>query len=100
AQISSAGKGTDWQEELFRNALISNHQLSLSGGNERSKYYASLGYLDQEGIMVSSGIKKYNVLLNLDITPSDKLKFGIRLNGNTNLIDKIANESNGGNENA
>ena len=100
AQISSAGKGTDWQEELFRNALISNHQLSLSGGNERSKYYASLGYLDQEGIMVSSGIKKYNVLLNLDITPSDKFKFGIRLNGNTNLIDKIANESNGGNENA
>ena len=97
-QIVSAGKGTDWQSELFRNAWAANHQLSLSGGTKQSRYYTSLGYLDQDGIMISSGIKKYNVLLKLDLNPSDKFKFGINLNGSMNLKDKIANESNSGNE--
>ncbi len=99
-QIAAAGVGTDWQNELLRNALATNHQLSLSGGSKQSKYYASLGYLDQDGIMVSSGIKKYNVLINMEITPNDKFKFGFNLNGNMTLKDKIANESNTGNENA
>ena len=99
-QIAAAGQGTDWQNELFRNALATNHQLSLSGGSKQSKYYASLGYLDQDGIMISSGIKKYNVLVNLEITPNEKFKFGFNLNGNMTLKDKIANESNSGNENA
>ncbi len=99
-QIAAAGKGTDWQDELFRNAWATNHQLSLSGGSKQSKFYTSLGYLDQNGIMISSGIKKYNVLVNLEITPNEKFRFGINLNGNMNLKDKIANESNAGNENA
>ncbi len=99
-QIASAGKGTDWQNELLRNAFATNHQLSVSGGTKQSKYYTSFGYLDQDGIMVSSGIKKYNVLVNLELNPSDKFKFGINLNGSLNIKDKIANESNSGGENA
>ena len=100
AQIAAAGKGTDWQEELFRNAWAQNHQFSVSGGSKQSKYYTSLGYLDQNGIMISSGIKKYNALVNLETNPSDKFKFAINLNVNANMKDKIANESNAGNENA
>lgn len=99
-QIAAVGTGTDWQEELFRNALASNHQVSISGGSKQAKYYTSLGYLDQDGIMISSGFKKYNVLVNLEANPSDKFRFGINLSGNMNLRDKIANESNAGNENA
>jgi TonB-linked SusC/RagA family outer membrane protein len=99
-QVAAAGKGTDWQNELLRNALATNHQLSLSGGTKQTKYYTSLGYLDQDGIMVSSGIKKYNVLVNLEINPSDHFNFGINLNGSMNKKDKIANESNSGGENA
>jgi TonB-linked SusC/RagA family outer membrane protein len=99
-QISAAGPGTDWQEELLRNAFASNHQISISGGSKQAKYYTSLGYLDQDGIMISSGFKKYNVLVNLEANPSDKFRFGINLSGNMNLRDKIANESNAGNENA
>ena len=95
-EVKAAGVGTNWQDELLRNAWLSNHQISISGGNKQSKYYTSLGYLDQDGIMVSSGIKKYNFLVNLEIKPNDKFKFGINLNGNLNLKDKIANETNGG----
>ena len=98
AQIAAAGAGTDWQGELFRNAWANNHQFSVNGGNKQSKYYASLGYMDQDGIMISSGIKQYNFLVNLELNPSEKFKFGINLHGNMNLRDMIANQSDGGNE--
>ncbi len=58
AQIAAAGKGTDWQDQLFRNAWTTNQQVSVSGANDQVKYYTSLRYLDQKGIMVSSGIKE------------------------------------------
>lgn len=48
----SLGKGTNWQNEIFsNNAPIVNHQLSVSGGNNRINYYFSAGYLYQEGII-------------------------------------------------
>ncbi|MCD8031436.1 MAG: TonB-dependent receptor [Bacteroides sp.] len=51
-QIASAGKGTDWQDEVFNyNAPVQNHQLSISGGNEKAQYFLSLGYYNQEGII-------------------------------------------------
>lgn len=51
----SLGEGTDWQAQIFnQNAKIQNHELSLSGGSERSSYYTSLGYYDQEGIVATS----------------------------------------------
>ncbi len=99
-QIAAAGEGTDWQDELMRNAWANNQQVSITGGTNQSKYYVSLGYLNQKGILISSGFEKYNVLFNFETNPSDKFKFGLNVNGNMNLKDKIANESNTGNENA
>ena len=99
-QVDSAGVGTNWQDQLFRNSWATNQQISISGANDQVKYYTSLRYLNQNGIMVSSGIKQYNLLMNLEVTPSDKFKFGINLNGNLNLKDEIADKSNTGNENA
>ncbi len=51
-QIASAGKGTDWQEETFNyDAPVQSHQLSVSGGTDKSQYFLSLGYYNQEGII-------------------------------------------------
>ena len=50
--------------------------------------------------MVSSGIKQYNLSTNLEVTPTDKFKFGLNFNANLNIKDKIANESNRGTNNA
>jgi TonB-linked SusC/RagA family outer membrane protein len=51
-QISSAGNGTDWQEETFYfNAPVQNHQVSVSGGTEKASYFLSFGYFDQAGIV-------------------------------------------------
>jgi len=70
------GKGTDWQDELFRKAPMTNHTLSVNGGDERTKYALSASYFDQEGIALGSDFKRYSVRLNLDNKTTDWLKIG------------------------
>jgi TonB-linked SusC/RagA family outer membrane protein len=61
---------TDWQDVIYRNAPIQNHELSISGGTDNIKYLLSGAYLNQEGILVNSGYKRYSLRANLrtDIT--------------------------------
>mgnify|MGYP003460540523 FL=1 len=70
---------TDWQDEIFRNAIIQNHVISASGGSENFRYYTSLDYLNQDGIIINSGFKRYGFRINLDANRSI-FKFGINLN--------------------
>ena len=48
------GEGTNWQDEIFQNASMHNHQINISGGNDNVKYSISGGYLKQEGIAIGS----------------------------------------------
>ena len=74
------GSGTDWQEEIFnRNSLVTNHNLSLSGGNEKTKYLTSLSFLSQPGVIINNNFRRYTARVNLDHNISDFLKVGIRL---------------------
>ncbi|MCU7613565.1 TonB-dependent receptor [Chryseobacterium sp. GMJ5] len=50
---ASFGKGTDWQDEIFGTGERQNHEVSIQGGNEKSIYFASFGYYDQTGIVMS-----------------------------------------------
>ena len=59
------GAETDWQDEIFRTAYSQSHNLSLSGGNSSTQYRASFGYLDQEGIIKRSDLKRYTGRINL-----------------------------------
>ena len=73
------GNGTDWQDELFRNAPISNHTLTVSGGDTRTQYLLSGSFFDQEGIALGSDFKRISVRLNLDNKTTDWLKIGTSL---------------------
>ncbi|GAL90734.1 SusC/RagA family TonB-linked outer membrane protein [Jejuia pallidilutea] len=76
---ASFGEGTDWQNVIFNDsAKRSTHELSLSGGNDVSKFYASFGYTDQEGIVMSdiSNYTRKNIRLNSTHNITDKLRFG------------------------
>lgn len=67
ANPTSLGKGTDWQDAIFSNsAQRYSHELSLSGGNDVSNFYASVGIIDQEGIVTPeiSGFNKKSMRLN------------------------------------
>ena len=87
-QIAAIGAGTDWQDEIFRSAFVQNHQLSLSGGSERTKFYVSLNYFDQDGVVISSGIKRYTSRVNISHT-EDRFKFGINLNTSLVRNDRV-----------
>lgn len=68
-QIANAGTGTDWQDETFNyDAPVQNHQISISGGNDRSNYFVSFGYFNQEGIVGGnfnkSNFERYSLRLN------------------------------------
>lgn len=71
------GKGTDWQDELFSNAFMTSHNLSVSGGNDKSTYALGAGYLDQDGIAVGSGFKRLNLSGSFDSQVKKYLRMGI-----------------------
>ena len=77
--VASLGVGTNWQDVIFNDsAMRSSHEISLSGGNEVSTFFASFGLSDQEGIVMSevSQFNKKNIRLNSTHKLSDVFKVG------------------------
>lgn len=77
---SILGAGTDWQRELFRSAPMNKHQVSLSGGGDKTTYYLSGEYLDQQGVAMGSGFDRASVRLNLDNKARKWLSIGANIN--------------------
>jgi TonB-linked SusC/RagA family outer membrane protein len=69
----------DWQDEFYRPAYFSDYQLSGSGGTESVRYRISGSYLNQNGIAVSTGFQRANLLANMDAQLSPKLRMGLVL---------------------
>ncbi|MFV0365615.1 MAG: SusC/RagA family TonB-linked outer membrane protein [Mangrovibacterium sp.] len=74
------GEGTDWQDEMFTNALMQSHNISISGGSEKSTYALGLGYLDQEGIAIGSGFDRFNLRGSFDSQVKENIKAGVSFN--------------------
>lgn len=82
ANPESLGEGTDWQSLIFNdNAMIQNHEVSISGGNDKTTFYTSFSYIDQEGIVASSisNYKRLNLRFNATHKINDWLRFGNNL---------------------
>jgi TonB-dependent starch-binding outer membrane protein SusC len=67
---------TDWQSEVFRSAPIQDHQISMTGGSEMSKYYTSIGLFNQQGIVANTDYRRYSFRFNSDHKVSKYVKFG------------------------
>lgn len=67
---------TDWLGLIFQTAPTQNHNLTFSGGRNATTYNASIGYVNQEGIMKGFNYEKYNARLNLSSQINNKIKFG------------------------
>jgi len=68
---------TDWYDWLTDNAPIQNHDVSLSGGTDKAKFFAGLGYFDQEGIFIENWSKRYSARFNSEFKVfGDKLTVG------------------------
>jgi TonB-linked SusC/RagA family outer membrane protein len=62
--VSFANTNTDFQDYLFRTGGMSHTSVSLSGGNEKSRFFTSFGYFNQEGIYVGTNYERGNLRLN------------------------------------
>lgn len=71
-------KGTDWQEAIFRKGAYQQHNISVTGGTKQSKYMISAAILDQEGMIINSGFKRYQGRLSLDQSFSKSVSFRLR----------------------
>ena len=90
----STATDTDWQDLIFRTAPISNYDLSISGGNERTKFLVSGSYFNQEGIIIGSAFERMNARLNLDHSFNDKVRIGTSLGLSRSNNSRIQNDNN------
>ncbi|MDR1865383.1 MAG: TonB-dependent receptor, partial [Bacteroidales bacterium] len=79
SEIDRLGDGTDWQDEAFRTALVQNHQLSVTGGNAKTRYAVSGNYFNQEGIVRHTDFKRLSIRTNIDAQVYERLKVGLNL---------------------
>jgi TonB-linked SusC/RagA family outer membrane protein len=89
ADPKALGEGVDWQKLIFRDAKIQNHQLSLTGGSDKTQLALSANYFDQEGIIIKSRFKRYSYRLNLDHRINEKIKVGTSILGSNSVNSGI-----------
>ena len=76
ANLELLGEGTNWQDEVFRSALMSNHQFTLSGGSEKTRFTLTAGLHNKDGIVRGSNFQRYSGKINVEHNFSEKLKIG------------------------
>jgi len=72
---------TDWLEKIFRTGQTQQHNISASGSTDKVKYYTSAGIMDQEGTLINTSFRRFNVRTNLDIQVAKNLRFVTNLAG-------------------
>ncbi len=73
------GAGTDWQDVIFRSALMHNNQFSLTGGSEKTRFSFTAGVHQKNGIVEGSDFSRYSTKLNVDHSFSKRLRIGANI---------------------
>ena len=71
AEIDAIGEGTDWLDEVLQTGMIHNHQLSFTGGNEKTRYALVGNFHENEGIIKETDFRRFGIRLNLDNSALD-----------------------------
>ena len=79
AQIDAAGKGTDWLGVLMRDGSINEHNVSVSGGTDKTKIYTSFNYYDNKAIVENSDFLRYSGRVNLEQKINDRVKLSVQM---------------------
>jgi TonB-linked SusC/RagA family outer membrane protein len=82
AEIEQLGEGYDWQNVVLQTGITQNHSLSISGGDDKSRYFISGNYLSQEGIILNSGFDRFTGRINYDREVFSGLSVGVNLTAN------------------
>jgi TonB-dependent starch-binding outer membrane protein SusC len=82
---------TDWQNEIYQKGPMQNYNLSLSGGNDNSTFRLSTGYLNQQGVVIKTGLERYNFRANSDFKKGI-LKIGENLSLSYSMMNPLADD--------
>jgi TonB-linked SusC/RagA family outer membrane protein len=85
---------TNWQDQIFRTAPMNSHDISVQGGNDKTKFYAGGNYFDQEGTILGSRFQRYNFRVNLDNNVSEKFKISSGISISNSIQNRIQNDNN------
>lgn len=88
-QIANLGNGYDWQNAVLQTGLSQNHALSISGGDDKSQYFISANYLDQDGVVLNSGFKRFVGRANYDRTILPGVKIGVNITGSKSTQNSL-----------
>ncbi len=80
---------TDWQKAIFRTAPNSNYELTVTGGNEKTKFFMSGDYFAQDGILIGTDYKRMNGRVNVDHNITDKLSIGTSIGLTYSKTDRV-----------
>jgi len=84
---------TNWQNEAFQRAPFQQYDLNVSGGTEKTKFFISAQYSDQQGILVGNAYQRFNTRFNLDQQATDKLSFGINAAVSRTRNERLPNDN-------
>ncbi len=73
---------TDWWNILTRNGSVQNHNVSASGGNEKSNFFISVGIMDEKGLQINNNFQRYNARFNYDYKLRPNMNVGVKFDGN------------------
>lgn len=91
--FANPGVNTNWQDAVFRTAPMRNYELSANGGNDKTRYYTSLGYMRQGGVLLGSDFNRLSGRINLDHAHSDKLRFSTAINLTRAVNQRVQEEN-------
>jgi len=89
AQIAADAAGYDWQNAALKTGSVQNHDISISGGDEKSRYLISGNYFDQKGVVVSSDFQRYSGRINYEREVSKKFKVSTNAFGSRSTENKL-----------
>ncbi|WP_256009040.1 SusC/RagA family TonB-linked outer membrane protein [Desertivirga xinjiangensis] len=89
---SILGVGSDWQSSMYRRVPLAKHQVTVSGGTDKTRFYLAGEYFDQEGIAYGSSFNRYSMRLNLDNQTRKWLKIGTNISFNQTREELAATE--------
>ena len=87
--LEDGGGNTDWQDELTQNGITNNHNVVFQGGADKFTYRASLGYFDQEGVVINSNFKRYSgrISATQKLMDDDRLKIDFNLSSTVEFFE-------------
>lgn len=87
--------GTNWYNEVFSAAPIMNHNVGLSGGTDKSKFYLGVNYFDQDGTVMTTFYKRFSIRANSEFNIKDKVRIGENMQMSYSNNIRIGNQSEG-----